>query len=97
MSTLETPIAAAVQARITMQPVESSQLDSYGYDAESATLAIRFRGHGGKRGGLYHYANVGPTDWQAFSDSTSKGRHFTQQIKALPGRYPCTRVHEPAE
>ncbi len=77
---------------IPMTPIESSQIDAFGYDAGTSTLAIQFKGKGGKPGGVYHYANVGETEWAAFRDADSKGSHFFRAIKAFPDRYPYTRI-----
>lgn len=79
---------------IELTQVESSQLESYGYDAETGTLAVRFRGHGGKPGSLYHYRNVGASEWAAFNDASSKGSYFIRTIKPNPARYPYSRVEE---
>ena len=79
---------------IALTPVESSQLEAIGYDADSQTLAIRFHGKGGKPGGLYHYANFSETDQAALRDAESKGSHFIRNIKPHADRYPCYRVIE---
>lgn len=79
---------------IELAPVESSQLAAVGYDAATATLAIRFNGKGDKPGSLYHYANFGETDWAALRDAESKGSHFIRQIKPHADRYPCVRIIE---
>lgn len=79
---------------IELTPVESSQLAAYGHDPATGTLAIRFHGHGGKPGSLYHYANFGETDMAAFRDADSKGSHFLRTIKPHADRYPCTRILE---
>ena len=79
---------------IPLTPVDSSQLEAYGHDAPTATLAIRFKGFGGKPGSLYHYANFGDTDMARFRDAESKGSHFIRQIKPHADRYPCTRIIE---
>lgn len=81
---------------IELAPVESSQLAAVGYDAATATLAIRFHGKGDKPGSLYHYANFGETDWAALRDAESKGSHFIRQIKPHADRYPCCRIIETA-
>lgn len=81
-----------------MTPIEnSSQLDEYGHDATTGHLFLRFKGKGGKPGGLYRYGNFGETDLQAFADAESKGSHFARAIKPHADRYPCERVPEPAE
>lgn len=79
---------------IALTPVESSQLEAIGYDADSQTLAIRFHGKGGKPGGLYHYANFSETDQAALRDAESKGSYFIRNIKPHPDRYPCCRIIE---
>jgi hypothetical protein len=79
-------------ATIPLQAIESSQIAAYGYDAASNTLAIQFKPKGKSAGGIYHYANVGPTEWAAFRDAESKGSHFFKAIKAFPDRYPYTRL-----
>lgn len=79
---------------IALTPVESSQLEAVGYDADSQTLAIRFKGHGGKPGSLYHYANFSETDQAALRDAESKGSYFIRNIKPHADRYPCTRIIE---
>lgn len=89
------PSKPAAQApAIGLTPVESSQLEAYGYDPTTNTLAIRFKGHGGKPGSLYHYANFSETDYAALRDAASKGSHFLRSIKPHQGRYPCTRIIE---
>ena len=89
------PSKPAAQApAIGLTPVESSQLEAFGYDPATSTLAIRFKGHGGKPGSLYHYANFGETDYAALRDAESKGSHFIRQIKPHADRYPCTRIIE---
>lgn len=80
---------------IPCTPVESSQIHSIGWDEASATLAVRFRDfktNGPKS--LYHYLNVGATDFAAFKDAESKSVHFRDFIKPFPDRYPCFRVDE---
>lgn len=77
---------------IQMEPVESSQYESYGYDAATETLAIKFHGHGDKPGGLYHYRHFSATDWAALRDAPSKGSYFIQNIKKYPDRYPFARI-----
>lgn len=89
------PSKPAAQApAIGLTPVESSQLEAYGYDPETSTLAIRFKGHGGKPGSLYHYANFSETDQAALRDAESKGSYFIRNIKPHADRYPCTRIIE---
>lgn len=85
---------------ITLTPVESSQIEAIGYDYDSETLAIRFKGKEGKDGApakpgsLYHYAYVKPEEWAAFSGAESIGSHFYKHIKPYPDRHPYTRIPE---
>lgn len=79
---------------IELTPVESIQLEAYGYDQATQTLAVRFKGHSGRPGSLYHYANFSETDWAAFRDAPSKGSHFIRQIKPHADRYPYKRIRE---
>jgi hypothetical protein len=80
---------------ITMQPVESSQIHSIGHDAETNTLAIRFKDRvtGGPTS-LYVYRNFCADDFKAFREAESIGSHFYKHIKADPIRYPYTRIDE---
>jgi hypothetical protein len=59
-----------------LQPVESSNVEAVGYDAESSTLAVRF-----KSGGLYHYKNVAPEAHAALMDADSIGSHIARVIR----------------
>jgi hypothetical protein len=80
---------------IVMDSVESSQIEAIGYAADTQTLAIQFKGKGGKPGSLYHYSNVTDEDWTAFSTAESIGSHFYKHIKPLSDKYPYVRI-EPA-
>jgi hypothetical protein len=82
---------------IELKDVESSQIHSIGHDPETNVLAIRFyRGWGENRkpGALYHYQNVPAAEYVALRDAESIGRHFGQQIKPFPDKYPFTRIDE---
>lgn len=82
---------------IALQDVQSSQIHSIGFDAESNTLAIRFyRGYGRDQvpGSLYHYANVTAEDFAAFRDAESLGKHFGKHIKPFPDKYPYQKIDE---
>ena len=50
-----------------MQPVESSQIAAIGHDAETNTLAVRFKNWKGVPTSLYHYRNFNAEDFAAFS------------------------------
>ena len=75
------PFTDKARPQIALQPVESNQIGSIGYDAETQTLAVQF-----KRGAMaiYHYPGVTPEQWAAFNSAESKGTHFGQHFKALP-------------
>lgn len=77
--------------QITMQPVDSSQIHSIGHDADSQTLAIRFKSKAGA-GSLYHYANFAAEDFEAFKSAESIGAHFGKHIKPETTKYPFTKI-----
>lgn len=77
---------------IEMQSVESWQIAALGYDAETQTLAIRFKNWKGEATSLYHYQNVSAAEFEALRDADSIGRHFGQNIKPHADRYPYTRI-----
>lgn len=62
-----------------MQPVDSSNIDSVGYDAENKRLTIRFR-----TGKTYHYNGVDSGTFDEFMKAESKGKFLYQNIK---GKY----------
>lgn len=65
---------------IPMTLVQSNQIASVGYDAESKTLALTFTRSAGH---IYHYPNVEPELYTGFMASESKGKFFGQHIKTL--------------
>jgi hypothetical protein len=83
--------------QITMDSVESSQIEAIGYDAETKTLAIQFKGKGETPGSVYHYSNFTPDDWQAFRDAESIGSHFYKNIKPAKDKYPYVRIEPESE
>ncbi|MDW3684871.1 KTSC domain-containing protein [Cupriavidus sp. CV2] len=93
MDTLATPVA------IDMQEVESSQIFAIGHDAETNTLAIRFRDRRTNAPtSLYHYSNFTADDFKAFSEAESKGAHHGKHIKPYDKKHPYTKVEaKPAE
>ena len=60
-----------------MQPVESSNLESLGYDAETSTLRIEF-----KNGGIYEYEGVPQELFDFFISSESVGKFFFSDIRS---------------
>lgn len=82
---------------IQLTPVKSSQIAAIGYDANSQTLAIQFKGKGDAPGSVYHYANFTAEDWAEFQAAESVGSHFYRHIKPRADRFPYTRIPAPAE
>jgi len=84
---------------IDMQEVDSSQIHSIGHDAETGTLAIRFRDRRTSLPtSLYHYSNFPVAEFDAFRDAESKGSHFGKHIKPYDKKYPYAKVEaKPAE
>jgi len=64
---------------IPLSPVTSSQIESVGYDAESQTLAVKF-----KHSGTYHYPNFPAEKHAEFLAAESIGKYFQINIKYLP-------------
>lgn len=77
---------------ITMEPVESSQFESWGYDPATETLQIKFHGYGGKPGNTYQYRHFTATEWAVARDAASKGSWFINNVKKFPDRYPYSRL-----
>jgi len=66
-------------------PVQSSNLVSVGYDAETLTLEVEFL-----RSGIYQYSGVPVEIHEGLLNAGSKGAFFNQAIKK--GGYPCSKV-----
>lgn len=58
------------------QPVQSSNLQDVGYDADSGVLEVTF-----KSGRRYAYHGVSPTLFHAFMAAESKGSFFAREIR----------------
>ena len=58
------------------KPVQSSNIDSVGYDPEKKILELRFKG-----GGLYAYKGVPQTEHDGLMTSDSIGSYFHANIK----------------
>lgn len=69
---------------IDMIPVESSNLESVGYDEINKQLYVRFL-----KGGLYFYSNVPVTIYSALMNASSHGEYFSRYIR---NDYPTQRV-----
>ena len=55
--------------------VESSNIDSIGYDEKSSTLLIGY-----KNGRSYHYYDVSAEIYEEFKNAVSKGKFFWAKI-----------------
>ncbi|MBN3744648.1 KTSC domain-containing protein [Burkholderia sp. Se-20373] len=76
-------------------PVESSQIHSIGYDAESETLAVRFKDR--RTGGptsLYHYTGFTQANFDALKGADSIGSHFYKHIKPFDQRFPYVCIEK---
>jgi hypothetical protein len=72
---------------IQRQPVNSSDIASIGYDADSEILEIEF-----KATGVYRYFSVPKTVAEEFQRTPSPGKFFLQNIK---GKYAWEKVDSP--
>lgn len=61
---------------IVLKPVDSSMIESTGYDPETQTLRIRF-----KTGAVYDYTPVSHGMWLNFQHAPSVGSYFHANIK----------------
>jgi hypothetical protein len=66
-------------------PVQSSNLASVGYDADSATLEVEFH-----HGGVYQYFGVPLDTYNSLMLAGSKGSYFDQAVKKAG--YPCSKI-----
>ena len=66
------------------QPVESSNIASVGYEADSMTLEVEFLS-----GAVYQYQGVPEYAFQEFLGSPSKGAYFSEFIRNV---YSTVRV-----
>lgn len=64
--------------------VESSNLNSVGYDPDTSTLEIEF-----KDGSVYQYDSVPESEYSGLMDASSKGSYLHQNIK---DRYPYRKI-----
>jgi len=67
-----------------MMAVKSSNLNAIGYDQETETLVVEFKG-----GGRYAYSDVPAEVFMAFQDADSAGKFFHREVK---GQYPAERL-----
>jgi hypothetical protein len=62
---------------VDMFPVASSRIIEMGYDADTATVYVRF-----PNGASWAYTNVPPDIWEEFVASSSKGRFIKETLDA---------------
>lgn len=77
-------VHALTTTTITREPVESTALQSIGYDEPSTVLELQFTA-----GHLHRYLGVPPRIYRAFRAAASKGRFYRG---AILGRYLGARV-----
>ncbi len=59
------------------QKVDSSDINSIGYDSSTQILEIEFNS-----GGIYQYYNVSDSTFNELMSADSKGKYFNQFIKS---------------
>lgn len=67
-----------------MRPVESSNVESVGYNPETETLHVRY-----KNGSLYEYAGVPQDTHEELMAAESVGQHLAQNVK---GKFEHTQI-----
>jgi hypothetical protein len=92
----------SIPGHIAMNPVESSQIHSIGHDKDANKLYVQFKNYKGEPSSTYSYDNVPAADHAALLgqgvEGHSIGKHFGQNIKASPSKYPFTKLNlEPKE
>lgn len=70
-------------------PVSSSNIDSIGYNEDTHTLEVQFKGRKGATGSVYQYSNVPLEVWHSFLRAPSKGGYFASSVK---GAFAATKV-----
>lgn len=65
--------------------VNSTDLTSVGYNADSQTLEIEF-----KSGGIYQYFNIPEGVYSALINANSHGKYFNQNIRDV---YQCSKIN----
>ncbi len=67
-------------------PVQSSNIESIGYDQKAATLEIKFHS-----GDTYQYANVPESVYTSLFNAESKGKYFQANIR---GKYEFSKIED---
>ena len=65
---------------VDLKPCKSSQVESFGFDPGSKTLAVKF-----KNGGIYHYTGVDEDTHKAMCCCESVGKFLGSRIKGKFG------------
>lgn len=73
-----------IRIEMKRDPVQSSNIESIGYDHNAATLEVKF--HSGE---VYQYTNVPESVYKGLFDAESKGRYFHTNIR---GKYPFNKI-----
>jgi hypothetical protein len=73
---MNTAVAPKVKL-IAMEPVKSSCLAAYGYDASTQTLRVRFN-HSVE---LHDYTEFSPKKWDEMRNAPSIGGYFTTSVR----------------
>lgn len=60
-----------------LNPIQSSNIESWAYDIPAKVLAVKFKG-----GDEYRYMNVKPHEAIGFNEAASKGSYFGAVIKS---------------
>ena len=60
------------------EPVQSSNVTSVGYDAQTQTLEVEFQ-----QAGLYQYFDVPQPVYEVFLSAPSQGQFLSQQIRGV--------------
>jgi hypothetical protein len=68
------------------QAVQSTALQSIGYDAKAKILELEFRDNGG----VWQYIGVKPSVYKKFINSASLGNFFVTKVK---GKYPELKIN----
>lgn len=66
---------------ITHRKVQSSNIESWGYDADARILEVRFKSATGT-GKLFRYLNVPPEAAEGLAKAQSVGMYFAKGIRA---------------
>lgn len=59
-----------------MKKVVSKNINTIHYDPKTKILEVTFN-----EGSTYHYHGINPTDYLAFENAKSHGKHFNKHIK----------------